>query len=109
MGEEEFLLLDDDEDELIISPNDKSITDKVVKNTPAEILSNISKTVGDSISQIPLKMKESSDLKKSVKEKNDNIISFAKSADKILDADLVVDGTYNIEWGIGYFICTFRK
>ena len=44
MDEEEFLLLDDDEDELIISPNDKSITDKVVKNTPAEILSNISKT-----------------------------------------------------------------
>jgi len=105
MGEEEFLLLDDDEDELIISPNDKSITDKVVKNTPAEILSNISKTVGDSISQIPLKMKESSDLKKSVKEKNDNIISFAKSADKILDADLVVDGTYNIEWGIGGMDC----
>ena len=105
MDEEEFLLLDDDEDELIISPNDKSITDKVVKNTPAEILSNISKTVGDSISQIPLKMKESSDLKKSVKEKNDNIISFAKSADKILDADLVVDGTYNIEWGIGGMDC----
>ena len=105
MGEEEFLLLDDDEDELIISSNDKSITDKVVKNTPAEILSNISKTVGDSISQIPLKMKESSDLKKSVKEKNDNIISFAKSADKILDADLVVDGTYNIEWGIGGMDC----
>ena len=105
MDEKEFLLLDDDEDELIISPNDKSITDKVVKNTPAEILSNISKTVGDSISQIPLKMKESSDLKKSVKEKNDNIISFAKSADKILDADLVVDGTYNIEWGIGGMDC----
>jgi len=105
MDEEEFLLLDDDEDELIISPNDKSITDKVVKNTPAEILSNISKTVGDSISQIPLKIKESSDLKKSVKEKNDNIISFAKSADKILDADLVVDGTYNIEWGIGGMDC----
>ncbi|MBT6560302.1 MAG: cation-translocating P-type ATPase [Euryarchaeota archaeon] len=105
MDEEEFLLLDDDEDELIISSNDKSITDKVVKNTPAEILSNISKTVGDSISQIPLKMKESSDLKKSVKEKNDNIISFAKSADKILDADLVVDGTYNIEWGIGGMDC----
>ncbi|MDC0501810.1 cation-translocating P-type ATPase [Euryarchaeota archaeon] len=105
MDEEEFLLLDDDEDELIISPNDKSITDKVVKNTPAEILSNISKTVGDSISQIPLKMKESSDLKKSMKEKNDNIISFAKSADKILDADLVVDGTYNIEWGIGGMDC----
>ena len=105
MDEEEFLLLDDDEDELIISSNDKSITDKVVKNTPAEILSNISKTVGDSISQIPLKIKESSDLKKSVKEKNDNIISFAKSADKILDADLVVDGTYNIEWGIGGMDC----
>ena len=105
MDEEEFLLLDDDEDELIISSNDKSIADKVVKNTPAEILSNISKTVGDSISQIPLKMKESSDLKKSVKEKNDNIISFAKSADKILDADLVVDGTYNIEWGIGGMDC----
>ena len=105
MDEEEFLLLDDDEDELIISSNDKLITDKVVKNTPAEILSNISKTVGDSISQIPLKMKESSDLKKSVKEKNDNIISFAKSADKILDADLVVDGTYNIEWGIGGMDC----
>ncbi|MBT4180382.1 MAG: hypothetical protein HOE00_02135, partial [Euryarchaeota archaeon] len=50
-------------------------------------------------------MKESSDLKKSVKEKNDNIISFAKSADKILDADLVVDGTYNIEWGIGGMDC----
>ncbi len=105
MDEEEFLLLDDDEEEIVISSNDKSITDKVAKHTPGEILSNISKTVGDSISQIPLKLKESSDLKKSMKEKNDNIISFAQSADKIIDADLVVDGTYNIEWKIGGMDC----
>jgi len=105
MDEEEFLLLDDDEEEIAISSNDKSITDKVAKHTPGEILSNISKTVGGSISQIPLKMKESSDLKKSMKEKNDNIISFAQSADKIIDADLVVDGTYNIEWRIGGMDC----
>ena len=105
MDEEEFLLLDDDEEEIVISSNDKSITDKVAKHTPGKILSNISKTVGDSISQIPLKLKESSNLKKSMKEKNDNIISFAQSADKILDADLVVDGTYNIEWGIGGMDC----
>jgi Cd2+/Zn2+-exporting ATPase len=105
MDEEEFLLLDDDEEEIAISSNDKSITDKVAKHTPGEILSNISKTVGDSISQIPLKLKESSDLKKSMKEKNDNIISFAQSADKIIDADLVVDGTYNIEWRIGGMDC----
>ena len=105
MDEEEFLLLDDDEEEIAISSNDKSITDKVAKHTPGEILSNISKTVGGSISQIPLKMKESSDLKKLMKEKNDNIISFAQSADKIIDADLVVDGTYNIEWRIGGMDC----
>ena len=105
MDEEEFLLLDDDEEEIVISSNDKSITDKVAKHTPGEILSNISKTVGDSISQIPLKLKESSNLKKSMKEKNDNIISFAQSADKIIDADLVVDGTYNIEWRIGGMDC----
>ena len=105
MDEEEFLLLDDDEEEIAISSNDKSITDKVAKHTPGEILSNISKTVGGSISQIPLKLKESSDLKKSMKEKNDNIISFAQSADKIIDADLVVDGTYNIEWRIGGMDC----
>ena len=105
MDEEEFLLLDDDEEEIVISSNDKSITDKVAKHTPGEILSNISKTVGGSISQIPLKMKESSDLKKLMKEKNDNIISFAQSADKIIDADLVVDGTYNIEWRIGGMDC----
>ena len=105
MDEEEFLLLDDDEEEIAISSNDKSITDKVAKHTPGEILSNISKTVGDSISQIPLKLKESSNLKKSMKEKNDNIISFAQSADKIIDADLVVDGTYNIEWRIGGMDC----
>ena len=67
MDEEEFLLLDDDEEEIAISSNDKSITDKVAKHTPGEILSNISKTVGDSISQIPLKLKESSNLKKSMK------------------------------------------
>ena len=105
MDEEEFLLLDDDEEEIAISSNDKSITDKVAKHTPGEILSNISKTVGGSISQIPLKLKESSNLKKSMKEKNDNIISFAQSADKIIDADLVVDGTYNIEWRIGGMDC----
>jgi len=105
MDEEEFLLLDDGEDELTIPSDEKLITDKTVKSTPGEILSKISKTVGDSISQIPLKMKESSDLKKSVKEKNDNMTSFAKSAEKIIDADLVVDGTYNIEWGIGGMDC----
>ncbi len=105
MDEEDFLLLDDEEDEETSPPKSKSGSVKTEKSSPVNIISNISKTVGEGFSQIPLKIKQSSDMKKLLEERKNKIIPFAKSADSILDADLVADGTYEIEWGINGMDC----
>ena len=105
MDEEEFLLLDEDEEPASPLSPTKSTSEKVSNSNSRSIISNISKTMGDSLSQIPVKIKSSSDMKKLLQEKRDNLKSFASSADSILDADLVVDGIYDIEWDINGMDC----
>jgi Cd2+/Zn2+-exporting ATPase len=105
MDEEEFLLLDDEEDEESNLPGIKPTSGKTENTASIDLIANISKTLGNSFSQIPLKMKQSSDTKKILQERKDNMISFARSADSILDVDLAVDGTYEIEWGINGMDC----
>tara|TARA_B110000003_G_scaffold167647_1_gene167641 strand:+ start:858 stop:3533 length:2676 start_codon:yes stop_codon:yes gene_type:complete len=98
MDEEDFLLLDDEDGE------EKSPSEKKLKSEKIGESSWLK--VSDAITKIPFRIKESSDIKKLLEDRNDNLISFAKSADSILDADLVVDGTYDIEWGINGMDCT---
>ena len=105
MDEEEFLLLDEDEESESTTSSIKSNSEKSINSDARGIISNISRTMGDSLSQIPMKIKQSSDMKKILQERKDNMKSFASSADSILDADLVVDGIYDIEWGIDGMDC----
>ena len=105
MDEEEFLFLDEEEEpDTPISPI-KSTAEKTSNSNARSIISNISKSMGDSFLKIPEKLKESSDIKKILQDQKDNLRSFSSSADSILDADLVVDGIYDIEWGINGMDC----
>ena len=97
MDEEEFLLLDDEEE--VNTPSKEKF--KMIKNGDSSW-----QKVGNAISNIPFKIKESSDMKESIRNNIDNLIPFAKSADLVLDADLAVDGTYDIEWNINGMDCT---
>ena len=97
MDEEEFLLLDD-EDEVDTPSKEKF---QMIKNGDSSW-----QKVGNAISNIPFKIKESSDMKESIRNNIDNLIPFAKSANLVLDADLAVDGTYDIEWNINGMDCT---
>ncbi|MDB4864999.1 cation-translocating P-type ATPase [Euryarchaeota archaeon] len=97
MDEEEFLLLDDEEE--VNTPSKEKF--KMIKNGDSSW-----QKVGNAISNIPFNIKESSDMKESIRNNIDNLIPFAKSADLVLDADLAVDGTYDIEWNINGMDCT---
>ncbi|MDB3855077.1 cation-translocating P-type ATPase [Euryarchaeota archaeon] len=97
MDEEEFLLLDDEEE--VNTPSKEKF--KMIKNGDSSW-----HKVGNAISNIPFNIKESSDMKESIRNNIDNLIPFAKSADLVLDADLAVDGTYDIEWNINGMDCT---
>jgi Cd2+/Zn2+-exporting ATPase len=105
MDEEEFLLLDEDEESESTISSIKSNPEKSINSDARGIISNISRTMGDSLSQLPMKIKQSSDMKKNLQERKDNMKSFASSANSILDADLVVDGIYDIEWDINGMDC----
>ena len=97
MDEEEFLLLDDEEE--VDTPSKEKF--EMIKNGDSSW-----QKVGNAISNIPFKIKESSDMKESIRNNIDNLIPFAKSANLVLDADLAVDGTYDIEWNINGMDCT---
>lgn len=97
MDEEEFLLLDDEEE--VDTPSKEKF--EMIKNGDSSW-----QKVGNAISNIPFKIKESSDMKESIRNNIDNLIPFAKSADSVLDADLAVDGTYDIEWNINGMDCS---
>ena len=101
MEEEEFLLLDDDEEPKTSIPEKESSLKKPTNTESKEIISNLSKTVGSKIIQF----KESNDLKKLLEDGKENLISFSRSADDLFDADLVIDGTYEIEWEIDGMDC----
>ena len=101
MEEEEFLLLDDDEEPKSSIPEKESTLKKPTNTESKEIISNLSKTVGSKIIQF----KESNDLKKLLEDGKENLISFSRSAEKLFDADLVIDGTYEIEWEIDGMDC----
>ena len=101
MEEEEFLLLDDDEEPKSSIPEKESTLKKPTNTESKEIISNLSKTVGSKIIQF----KESNDLKKIIEDSKENLISFSRSADDLFDADLVIDGTYEIEWEIDGMDC----
>ena len=102
MEDEEFLLLDDDGESESSVPEKKSTPEKLSNTDSKDIISSISKTVEDRFSRI----KESNELKKILDEGKENLISFSKSAVNILDTDLVIDGTYEIEWEIDGMDCT---
>ena len=97
MDEEEFLLLDDEEE--VDTPSKEKF--EMIKNGDSSW-----QKVGNAISNIPFNIKESSDMKESIRNNIDNLIPFAKSANLVLDADLAVDGTYDIEWNINGMDCT---
>ena len=101
MEDEEFLLLDDDVESESSVPEKKSIPEKLSNTDSKDIISSISKTVEGRFSRI----KESNELKKILDEGKENLISFSKSAVNILDTDLVIDGTYEIEWQIDGMDC----
>ena len=101
MEDEEFLLLDDDGESESSVPEKKSTTEKLSNTDSKDIISSISKTVERRFSRI----KESNELKKILDEGKENLISFSKSAVNILDTDLVIDGTYEIEWQIDGMDC----
>ena len=60
MEDEDFLILDDDEESESSIPANKSASEKIINLDSKEIISGISKTVGDKIIQF----KESNELKK---------------------------------------------
>ena len=97
MDEEEFLLLDDEEE--VNTPSKEKF--KMIKNGDGSW-----QKVGNAISNIPFNIKESSDMKESIRNNIDNLIPFAKSADLVLVADLAVDGSFEIEWNINGMDCT---
>ena len=101
MEDEDFLLLDDDEEPVSSIPADKSSSEKIINLDSKDILSGISKTVENSI----IKFKESNELKKILDDGKENLISFSRSADSLFDADLVIDGNYEIEWEIDGMDC----
>lgn len=101
MEDEEFLLLDDDEASESSIPANKSASEKTINLDSKEIISGFSKTVGDKIIQF----KESTELKKILEDGKENLISFSRSADNLFDTDLVIDGTYEIEWNIDGMDC----
>ena len=101
MEDEDFLILDDDEESLSSIPANKSSSEKIINFDSKDILSGISKTVENSI----IKFKESNELKKILDDGKENLISFSRSADSLFDADLVIDGNYEIEWEIDGMDC----
>ena len=96
MEDEDFLILDDDDESESSIPANKSASEKIINLDSKEIISGISKTVGDKIIQF----KESNELKKILDDGKENLISFSRSADNLFDTDLVIDGSYEIEWDI---------
>ena len=101
MEDEEFLLLDDGDEPETPIPEIKSDQEKLTKSGSKDIISSISKTVENKFYQI----KESNELKKLLDDGKENLISFSKSGDSILDADLVIDGEFEIEWEIDGMDC----
>ena len=101
MEDEDFLILDDDEESESSIPANKSASEKIINLDSKEIISGISKTVGDKIIQF----KESNKLKKILDDGKENLISFSRSADNLFDTDLVIDGSYEIEWDIDGMDC----
>ena len=101
MEDEDFLLLDDDEEPVSSIPANKSSSEKIINLDSKDILSGISKTVENSI----IKFKESNELKKILDDGKENLISFSRSAESLFDADLVIDGNYEIEWEIDGMDC----
>ena len=101
MEDEDFLILDDDDESESSIPANKSASEKIINLDSKEIISGISKTVGDKIIQF----KESNELKKILDDGKENLISFSRSADNLFDTDLVIDGSYEIEWDIDGMDC----
>ena len=101
MEDEEFLLLDDETESDTSVSQEKTIPEKLVNSDSKDIISSISKTVEEKFYRI----KESNELKKILDEGKENLISFSKSAGNILDTDLVIDGTHEIEWEIDGMDC----
>ena len=101
MEDEDFLLLDDDEESESSIPVDKPPSEKKIDLGSNKIISGISKTVENRIIQF----KESNELKKILDEGKENLISFSRSADNLFDTDLVIDGNYEIEWEIDGMDC----
>ena len=101
MEDEEFLLLDDETESDTPVSQEKTIPEKLVNSDSKDIISSISKSVEEKFYRI----KESNELKKFLDEGKENLISFSKSAGNILDTDLVIDGTYEIEWEIDGMDC----
>ena len=101
MEDEEFLLLDDETESNTPVSQEKTIPEKLVNSDSKDIISSISKSVEEKFYRI----KESNELKKILDEGKENLISFSKSAGNILDTDLVIDGTYEIEWEIDGMDC----
>ena len=101
MEDEEFLLLDDETESDTPVSQEKTIPEKFVNSDSKDIISSISKSVEEKFYRI----KESNELKKILDEGKENLISFSKSAGNILDTDLVIDGTYEIEWEIDGMDC----
>ena len=101
MEDEEFLILDDDQEPETPIPEIKSDQKKLIKSGSKNIISSISKNVENKFYQI----KESNELKKLLDDGKENLISFSRSGDSILDADLVIDGEFEIEWEIDGMDC----
>ena len=101
MEDEEFLLLDDEIESDTPVSQEKTLPEKLVNSDSKDIISSISKSVEEKFYRI----KESNELKKILDEGKENLISFSKSAGNILDTDLVIDGTYEIEWEIDGMDC----
>ena len=101
MEDEEFLLLDDETESDTPVSQEKTLPEKLVNSDSKDIISSISKSVEEKFYRI----KESNELKKFLDEGKENLISFSKSAGNILDTDLVIDGTYEIEWEIDGMDC----
>ena len=101
MEDEEFLLLDDETEPDTPVSQEKTLPEKLVNSDSKDIISSISKSVEEKFYRI----KESNELKKILDEGKENLISFSKSAGNILDTDLVIDGTHEIEWEIDGMDC----
>ena len=89
MEDEDFLILDDDEESESSIPANKSASEKIINLDSKEII----------------QFKESNELKKILDDGKENLISFSRSADNLFDTDLVIDGSYEIEWDIDGMDC----